>query len=145
MTVILQNITKRPRHMVTLNLTKAIEPVRIQRLRQATDRRGRSGVRLEDTVIPGAIHLAVGARSKPLPDSVLEAPEVKNALARRWIKSQKVDVPTPKVEETTIAPPELPQGKPGDFKLTEEASGGVNQAKEKGASPGPKTRKRSGK
>lgn len=144
--VTIENITRRPRHMVTLNLTKA-QPVRVTRLTQVRTRQGGLGTKISEVVVPDSVHIPVGRRSALLPDSVKDAPEVKAALARKWIKIHEhgdTKKAQAKTVEKVMPAPTLPETKPGDFKMTEEGASS-SKATEKGASPTPKTRKKRGK
>lgn len=140
MSVTLENTTKNPRRMVTLNLTKGSAPVRLTRLAQVRTRKGGIGTKIVKTVVPGSVHIACGVTSDPLPDSVLDAPEVKKAIAQGKIRSILVDGKAA-VVETVIEAPKLAGSKRGDFKVSEEPPGSSKMST-KGASSTSKKKNR---
>lgn len=88
--------------MLTLNLDSSTAKVKIRRVTQVQDRRGRIGTKQHDFECPEAIHLGVGCSSEHLPDAVLRSTEVANAIARGDIKVLRVP-DAPQAESVTDA------------------------------------------
>ena len=84
--VILENRTRRPRRMLTLNLPRELAPVRsVVRVREES----KDGVRRIKTVdrnVGDSIRIPFGAVSQPIPEKLLHAPEIAKVVKARELR-----------------------------------------------------------
>lgn len=89
--VILVNRTKRPKRMLVLNLTTKVAAVKVTNRVTVEDKQGNRRKKVTSKLVPDSIRIRAGGRTGPLPEAVLSCPEVKQAIAARDLRMERVE------------------------------------------------------
>lgn len=84
--VILENRTRRPRRMLTLNLPREIAPVRSVVRTRVEAKDGTRRIKVVDRNVGGSLRVPYGAVSQPVPEAYLHAPDIKAAVLSRELR-----------------------------------------------------------
>lgn len=97
--VSLVNKTKRPPRMLTYNLTKEVDPIKVTNRLREESKDGVRRIRVVNKIVPGSIRIPAGSQSKPIDEKVLKCPEVAAGLKRREFTVNR-SVPVAKKSDT---------------------------------------------
>lgn len=84
--VILENRTRRPRRMLTLNLPRELAPVRSVVKTRVEAKDGTRRIKTVDRNVGGSIRIPFGAVSQPIPEKYLHAPDVVRCVKGRELR-----------------------------------------------------------
>lgn len=84
--VILENRTRRPRRMLTLNLPREIAPVRSVVRTRVESKDGVRRIKVLDRNVGGSLRIPFGSVSQPIPETYLAAPELVRVIKAREVR-----------------------------------------------------------
>jgi hypothetical protein len=133
--VVLKNITKHPKRMLTFNLTRAEGSVKVTNRVTVETRDGERRQKTTSKLVPDSLRIAHGETSRALPESVLLVPDVAKAITKRELLVQKApkDVgPKPEKKPAPVKAPPAPPPPADEAEPEDPAEDGPAADKPKG-------------
>ena len=141
--VILENRTRRPRRMLTLNLPRELAPVRSRVQTRVEAKDGTRRLKVVDRNIGDSMRIPHGCVSQPFDEKLLHAPEIRKVVRAREVRVIREDDPRWK-KALELADPKRARdrARAAEKKRVENLKAANAKRAAEEAAKGPKTRTR---